>query len=187
MGGQSSFIPVKANIAGVMSIIFAISLLQFPRTVQNFFPRVDMQTPGGPEFLKTLVNVLEIHHAFGAVAYVVLIFCFTFFYTSFAVNPVEMAENLKKNGGFIPGIRPGKPTSDYIIKTVHRLSWIGAVFYAFLAMVPVLIQWVTKAMGNEFRVGFGGTTLLIVTGVAIEILKQLESQLLMRHYKGFLG
>ena len=118
---------------------------------------------------------------FGAVIYVFLIFCFTFFYTSFAVNPVEMAENLKKNGGFIPGIRPGKPTSDYIGRTVNRLSWIGAVFYSVIAMIPVVIEWITGV-----AVGFGGTTLLIVVGVALELVKQLESQLLMRNYKGFL-
>jgi len=111
-----------------------------------------------------------------------LIFCFTFFYTSFAINPIEMAENMKKNGGFVPGIRPGRPTSDYISRTIDRLSWIGAVFYALLAMVPVLIQWIFG-----INAGFGGTTLLIVVGVALELDKQLESQLLMRHYKGFLS
>jgi preprotein translocase subunit SecY len=93
-----------------------------------------------------------------------------------------MAENLKKNGGFIPGIRPGKPTSDYITRTVNRMSWIGAVCYSIIAMIPVVIEWITGV-----EVGFGGTTLLIVVGVALELVKQLESQLLMRNYKGFLG
>ena len=172
-GGQSSFIPIKVNIAGVMSIIFAISLLQFPQTLAQWW---------NPAWLAKLVAAVDITAPIGAILYVILIFCFTFFYTSFAINPIEMAENMKKNGGFVPGIRPGRPTSDYISRTIDRLSWIGAVFYALLAMVPVLIQWIFG-----INAGFGGTTLLIVVGVALELDKQLESQLLMRHYKGFLS
>ena len=172
-GGSSTYIPIKVNIAGVMSIIFAISLLQLPAQINGFV---------NSESLSRVVRVLDHTHVFGALLYVFLIFCFTFFYTSFAVNPIEMAENLRKNGGSIPGIRSGKPTSDFIQKTVDRLSWIGAVFYAVIAMVPTLIQWIFG-----LRVGFGGTTLIIVTGVALEIVKQIESQLLMRHYKGFLN
>ncbi len=172
-GGQSSYIPIKVNIAGVMSIIFAISLLQFPSTIHQLWKSAK---------LEKLMNFLSITNPWGTVIYIFLIFCFTFFYTSFAINPIEMAENMKKNGGFIPGIRPGKPTSDYIQTTVDRLSWIGALFYSVIAIMPVLFQWIFG-----FKVGFGGTTLLIVTGVALEIIKQLESQLLMRHYKGFLG
>ena len=178
-GGQSSFIPVKVNIAGVMSIIFAMSLLGLPQQLLMFFPPADPMNPSG--FLYSAVNFLSISAPTGAVIYVVLIFAFTFFYTSFAVNPVEMAENLKKNGGFIPGIRPGKPTSDYISRTVNRLSWIGAVCYSIIALIPVIIEWVFGV-----PVGFGGTTLLITVGVALELVKQLESQLLMRNYKGFL-
>ncbi|MDR2183864.1 MAG: preprotein translocase subunit SecY [Clostridiales bacterium] len=186
-GGQSSFIPVKVNIAGVMSIIFAMSILGFPMQIAMFFPLAE---GADPRVLDHIVNFLHmtgftyigiVPVPFGAMIYVLLIFAFTFFYTSFAVNPVEMAENLKKNGGFIPGIRPGKPTSDYIARTVNRLSWIGAVFYSVIAMIPVVIEWVTGIV-----VGFGGTTLLIVVGVALELVKQLESQLLMRNYKGFL-
>ena len=172
-GGQSSFIPIKVNIAGVMAIIFSISLLQFPQTVLQWTK---------PAWLVKVAEYAGITHPVGAVLYVILIFCFTFFYTSFAINPIEMAENMKKNGGFIPGIRPGRPTSDYISRTIDRLSWIGAVFYSVLAMIPVLIEWVFG-----IKAGFGGTTLLIVVGVALELNKQLESQLLMRHYKGFLN
>ncbi|MDR1210192.1 MAG: preprotein translocase subunit SecY [Clostridiales bacterium] len=181
-GGQSSFIPIKVNIAGVMSIIFAISLLQFPQQLNQFFQW---------DWLTATVDFLSISattshpsgaHPVAAAIYVFLIFAFTFFYTSFAINPVEMAENMKKNGGFVPGIRPGKPTSDYIQRTVDRLSWIGAVFYALVALVPLLAQWIFG-----ISVGFGGTTLLIVTGVALELVKQLESQLLLRHHKGFLS
>lgn len=172
-GGQTSFIPIKVNIAGVMSIIFAISLLQFPQTIQQLF---------GIEWLKGISETLSISNPIGAVVYVILIFCFTFFYTSFAFNPIEVAENMKKNGGFIPGIRPGKPTSEYIQDIVDRISLIGACFYAVIAMIPVIMGWIFK-----INIGIGGTTLLIVTGVALEIVKQIESQLLMRHYKGFLN
>jgi preprotein translocase subunit SecY len=172
-GGQSTFIPIKVNIAGVMSIIFAISLLQFPYTINQLFNN---------SVLTKISNVLSTRHPVGAIVYIILIFCFTFFYTSFAFNPIEVADNMKKSGGFVPGIRPGKPTSDYIQKIVDRISMIGAITYAIIAMVPVVIEWVTGV-----QMGFGGTTLLIVTGVALEIIKQLESQLLIRHYKGFLS
>jgi preprotein translocase subunit SecY len=174
-GGQSSYIPIKVNIAGVMSIIFAISLLQFPSLVAQFIPNATTGSFGG------VIRALDITNPVGTALYVVLIFFFTFFYTSFSITPVEMAENMKKNGGFIPGIRPGKPTSDYINKIISRLSWIGALAYAIIAIMPVLFQWLFS-----ISVGFGGTTLLIVTGVCLELVKQLESQMLMRHYKGFL-
>ncbi|MCL1996063.1 MAG: preprotein translocase subunit SecY [Defluviitaleaceae bacterium] len=170
---SNSYIPLKVNVAGVMSIIFALSLLQFPAMIS--------QVVVGNDTLNTIVHHLEITMPIGAVLYMLLIVAFTFFYTSFAINPTEMAENMKKNGGFIPGIRPGKPTSDYISRTVYRLSWIGAGFYVTLAISPILFQWASGIV-----VGFGGTTLLIVVGVALELVKQLESQLLMRHYKGFL-
>jgi len=172
-GGQSSYIPIKVNIAGVMSIIFAISLMQFPSVIAKLW---------NPWLLQQIVNWTNITSFSGALLYVVLIFFFTFFYTSFAINPVEMAENMRKSGGFIPGIRPGKPTSDYISKTIERLSWTGGLFYSLIALVPILFQWIFG-----ISVGFGGTTLLIVTGVALELVKQLEAQLLMRHYKGFLS
>lgn len=173
LGGQSSYIPIKVNIAGVMSIIFAISLLQFPYTINQLFHN---------GVLTTVSNYLRTSHPVGAALYVVLIFCFTFFYTGFAFNPVEVAENIKKSGGFVPGIRPGKPTSDYIQNVVDRMSLIGACAYALIALVPIVLEWIFK-----INISFGGTTLLIVTGVALEIVKQLESQMLMRHYKGFLS
>jgi preprotein translocase subunit SecY len=173
-GNNSSFIPIKVNIAGVMSIIFAISLLQFPQQLLGFFPNNTI--------LQSITRTLSLQNWVGDIIYIVLIFMFTFFYTSFAINTVEMAENMKKNGGFIPGIRPGKPTSDYVQRTVDRLSWIGAVFYSMIALAPILFQ-----RFSGVNTSFGGTTLLIVTGVALEFVKQLESQLLMRHYKGFLS
>lgn len=186
VGGQSSFIPVKVNIAGVMSIIFAISLLQFPQTINQLFNN---------SFLTWLSELLSFNHfsrcflpisrgflPVGTIVYIILIFCFTFFYTSFAFNSVEVAENMKKSGGFVPGIRPGKPTSDYIQTIVDRISLIGAISYAIIALVPIVIEWITGV-----SMGIGGTTLLIVSGVALELIKQLESQLLIRHYKGFLN
>jgi len=156
-----------------MPIIFAMNLLNFPEQIYQFVQ---------PDWLLNVVNVLRHTHPAGAALYVLLIFFFTFFYTSFSLNPIEMAENLKKNGGFIPGIRPGKPTSDYIQRSVTRLSWVGASFYAMVAMIPVIMEWVLG-----ISIGFGGTTLLIVVSVAQELIKQLESQLLMRNYKGFLS
>lgn len=172
MGGQSTYIPIKVNIAGVMSIIFAISLLQFPETINQLIQSAK---------LSTICSYLSTRHPVGAILYVILIFCFTFFYTSFAFNPAEVADNMKKNGGFVPGIRPGKPTGDYIQKVVDRISFIGGITYALIAMVPVVLDWTTG-----INMGFGGTTLLIVAGVALELVKSLESQLLLRHYKGFL-
>ncbi len=171
--GKDQYIPLKVNIAGVMSIIFAITLMQMPAVLNQFF--------ANPNLAKA-AEFLNIQTPSGLIIYIILIFCFTFFYTSFAINPIEMAENMKKNASFIPGIRPGKPTSDYITESVNRLSWIGAAFYAVIAATPIILDFVL-----QINVGFGGTTLLIVTGVALDLDKQLESQLLMRHYKGFLS
>lgn len=174
-GGRSTSMPIKVNTSGVISIIFAISLLQFPQQIGNFIPHK------GEAFTKVL-EVLNMTHPVGAVLYVLLIFFFTYFYTSIVINPNEIAMNMKKNGGFIPGIRPGQPTSAYITRVVNRITLVGAICYAILAMVPILLQWIFK-----INVGFGGTTLIIVVGVCLDIVKTLESQLLMRHYKGFLN
>lgn len=175
-GGQSTFIPIKVNTAGVISIIFAISLLQFPQTIGQFIPNK-------AAWFETLIAYLQISHPVGAILYVVLILFFSFFYTSIVFNPVEVADNMKKSGGFIPGIRPGQPTANYISKVSGRITLAGAICYSFIAMVPVLFQWIFKIQ----NVGFGGTTLMIVVGVCLETVKQIESQLLMRHYKGFLN
>lgn len=174
-GGSNSTFPIKVNTAGVISIIFAISLLQFPETISGFITTK-------PAWLETVINVLKMTHPVGAVLYVVLILFFSYFYTSIVINPNEIAENMKKNGGFIPGIRPGQPTANYITRVVNRITLIGAVYFAVLALVPIILQWIFKV-----NVGFGGTTLIIVVGVCLDIVKALESQLLMRHYKGFLG
>lgn len=174
-GGSNSTFPIKVNTAGVISIIFAISLLQFPETISGFITTK-------PAWLETVINVLKMTHPVGAVLYVVLILFFSYFYTSIVINPNEIAENMKKNGGFIPGIRPGQPTANYITRVVNRIILVGAVYFAVLALVPIILQWIFKV-----NVGFGGTTLIIVVGVCLDIVKALESQLLMRHYKGFLG
>ncbi|MDR3092141.1 MAG: preprotein translocase subunit SecY [Clostridiales bacterium] len=173
-GATTSFIPIKVNIAGVMSIIFAVSLLQLPQFIHGFLPE--------NEFLGKAVSFLNIHNLSGAVIYVILIFAFTFFYSSFALNPVEISENMKKSGGFVPGVRPGKNTAEYIQTVINRLSWVGAAFYAIIAVIPIVMQ---VLLG--LSLGFGGTTILIVSGVALDIMKQMESRLLMRHYKGFLN
>jgi preprotein translocase subunit SecY len=174
-GGRSTSMPIKVNTSGVISIIFAISLLQFPQQIAMFLPNK------GATITKVM-EVLNMTHPVGALLYVVLIFFFTYFYTSIVINPNEIAMNMKKNGGFIPGIRPGQPTSAYITRVVNRITLVGAICYAILAMVPILLQWIFK-----INVGFGGTTLIIVVGVCLDIVKTLESQLLMRHYKGFLN
>lgn len=174
-GGRNTTMPIKVNTSGVISIIFAISLLQFPMQIGNF-----IQNKG--EVFTKVLEVLNMTHPVGAILYILLIFFFTYFYTSIVINPNEIAMNMKKNGGFIPGIRPGQPTSNYITRVVNRITLVGAVCYAILAMVPIVLQWIFK-----INVGFGGTTLIIVVGVCLDIVKTLESQLLMRHYKGFLN
>jgi preprotein translocase subunit SecY len=173
-GGQSTFMPIKISTSGVLAIIFAISILQFPETIGQF-------VPVGNVFQK-VIDVLRITNPIGTLIYIVLIFFFSYFYTSIIINPNEMAENMKKNGGFIPGIRPGQPTSAYIDRVVNRVTFVGAISFVLIALVPLVLQWVFG-----LNVGFGGTTLIIVVGVALDIVKAMESQLLMRHYKGFLN
>lgn len=173
-GGQSTHIPIKVNLAGVIPIIFAMSIMAFPATiVQLFF------SGSNNWFVRWIVN------SQGSIWYAVinalLIMFFTFFYTVIVFNPVELANNMKKNGGFIPGIRPGKPTSDYIAKVLNRITWFGGLFLALITIVPSLLEF-TGVKG----VWFGGTAVLILVGVALDTVKQIESQMLMRHYKGFL-
>jgi len=178
-GGQSSFIPVKVNLAGVLPMIFAMTILGLPEQIMMFVPANDT--------LQTLANIFNMSGPIGAPIYIILIFAFTFFYASFSINPTEMAENLRKGGGFIPGIRPGKPTVEFIQRTITRMSWIGATAYACVALIPIVIEWITMIwVPGGVPIGFGGTTIIIVVGVSLEIVKKLESQLLMRNYKGFL-
>ena len=174
-GGGQQYIPIKVNLAGVMPIIFAMSIMSFPQIIINFT---------GAQLSVTWQKVLSYLNwtsGVGSVIYVVLIFAFAFFYSTIAFNPMEIASNMKKSGGFIPGIRPGKPTSDYLVAVGTRITLLGAIFLSILAIMPLVFYYVFKV-----DVAFTGTSLLIVVGVVIETLKQLESQMLMRHYKGFL-
>lgn len=175
-GGQSQHIPIKVNLAGVLPVIFAMSLIQFPEIVTGLF----FQNRASDTWINFL-NAIRWTEPLGAVIYIGLIFAFAFFYSTIAFNPIDIASNMKKSGGFIPGIRPGKPTSDYLAKTANHITLMGAIFLAVLAMTPLVFTWVFG-----IQVAFGGTSLLIVVGVALETIKQLESQMLMRHYKGFL-
>ena len=165
---------MKVNLAGVMPIIFAMSILAFIPTI------IGLTAPNTTS--KFLISLRDFS---GNPLYMLvmglLVMFFTFFYTMMAFNPIEVANNVRKNGGFIPGIRPGKPTSDYIAKVLNRITWFGAFFLALVTVLPSLLEIITGV-----RMGFGGTSLLIMVGVALETAKQIESQLMMRHYKGFL-
>ena len=174
-GGQSSHLPIKVNLAGVIPIIFAMSFMMFLPTITMLFFK-DSQSP----FIEFIQNMHKtyVHPAI----YAFLIIAFTFFYTYIQFNPIEVANNLKKNGGFIPGIRPGKPTSDYIARVLNRITWFGGFFLATVTVFPSIIGIAT----NIENVWFAGTSVLILVGVAIDTVKQIESQMLMRHYKGFL-
>lgn len=176
-GGQSTHIPLKVNQAGVIPVIFALSILQFPLTITYFFPNT--------EFTNFITKWLSPSGNPGvwiyAILNIVLIIFFNYFYTAVTFNQVEVAENMKANGGFIPGIRPGKATIDYLGKVMSRLSLVGAIFLAVIATLPTIIS---HLAGMNFR--FGGTSLLIAVGVALETMRQLENQMVMRNYQGFL-
>ena len=175
-GGQSTHIPIKVSMAGVIPIIFAMSILSFPSTIMAF-----TGTPNG--FWGRVVEVLFSQTSWVyIIIYFLLIIFFTYFYTAIQFNPVEVANNMKNNGGSIPGIRAGKPTSDYISKILTRVTLIGAIFIALVATVPMILG---KVPGFG-TLSIGGSSLLIMVGVALETVKQIESQMLMRHYKGFL-
>ena len=176
-GGQSSNIPFKVAMAGVIPIIFASSLLSFPQTMVQLF--TGNASVGG--FWGKVLGVLSYGHPVYMILYFVLIIFFSFFYTAMIYNPIEMSNNIKRNGGFIPGIRPGRPTTDYISKVMNRVTTIGAVCIALIAVVPLLL-----AGSYGVTLSFSGTSLLILVGVAIVTYRQIESQLMMRHYKGFL-
>jgi len=172
-GGHSSHIPLKVNQAGVIPIIFASSVLMFPVTVVQF---IDVP------WVKTVAAYLEWGTPLQTTLYVLLIIFFTYFYTAVTVKIPDMADNLKKYGGFIPGIRPGQPTADYLDHVLTRITLAGSVFLAFIAVLPNMIAGLTHIEG----VYFGGTALLIVVGVALQTMKQIESMVVMRHYEGFM-
>ncbi len=177
-GGQSTHIPLKVNQAGVIPVIFALSILQFPLTITYFL----RQDSGFTQFVTKWLSPSGNPGVWVyAVLNILLIIFFNYFYTAVTFNPVEVGQNLKANGGFIPGIRPGRATVDYLSKTMSRLSLVGAIFLAVIATMPTLISQFT---GMNIR--FGGTSLLIAVGVAIDTMRQLENQMVMRNYRGFL-
>ncbi|MCR5102031.1 MAG: preprotein translocase subunit SecY [Butyrivibrio sp.] len=184
MGGNRSEIPLKVNTAGVMPIIFAMSLFQFPIIISQL---VGYNGTGAwSEILKYLnegnwCDPAELKYTLGLVVYVLLLIFFAYFYTSITFNPLEIAENMKKQGGFIPGIRPGKPTSDYLTNILNYIIFIGAVGLTIIGVLPIFFNGVFGA-----NVSFGGTSLIIVVSVILETVKQIESQMLVRNYKGFL-
>ncbi len=173
-GGQSTHIPMKVNSSGVLPIIFAVSILAVPQTIAQF-----MSQDSG--FVTWVTKYFSQSSALYAILYALMIIFFTYFYTQITFNPVEISNNLKQYGGFVQGIRPGKPTSDYLMKISNRLTLVGAIFLAMVAILPIVVAAITGV-----AMSFGGTAILIVVGVALETSKQLESQMLMRHYKGFL-
>lgn len=176
-GGQSTHIPLKVNQAGVIPVIFALSILQFPLTITYFFP--------GTAFTEFVTKWLSPAGNPGVWVYavfnVMLIIFFNYFYTAVTFNPVEVAQNMKANGGFIPGIRPGKATVEYLSKVMSRISFVGAIFLAVIATLPTIVSQLT-----DMNIHFGGTSLLIAVGVALDTMKQLENQMVMRNYQGFL-
>lgn len=176
-GGQSTFLPIKVNATGVMPIIFASSILSLPATVFMFY------TPQTGSIGSVIKNLFSQKNPFYIVLYAILIVAFSYFYASIQFNPVEIANNLKKNGGFIPGFRPGKPTADFITKALAKVVFVGALFLGVVALVPLIVGAFSDSLSN---VAVGGTSVIIVVGVALETVKQIEAQLMMRHHKGFL-
>jgi preprotein translocase subunit SecY len=175
VGGQSTHLPLKVNAAGVIPVIFAVSFIVTPRTIASFFQQNDVTL--------WIQKIFDYTHPIGMVIYAILIIAFTYFYAFIQVNPEKVAENLKKQGGYIPGIRPGINTEKYLTRTLYRLTFVGAIFLTVIAILPVVFS---KVAGLPQSVQIGGTSLLIVIGVALETMKQLEAQLVKRHYKGFI-
>ncbi|HHU20440.1 MAG TPA: preprotein translocase subunit SecY [Bacilli bacterium] len=174
VGGQSTHLPLKVNTAGVIPVIFSVSFIMAPRTIASFFDG---------NFANTVESIFDYTQPIGMIIYVVLIIAFSYFYTFVQSNPEQMADNLKKQGGYIPGIRPGKRTERYLTVVLYRLTFVGALFLAAVAVLPIFIGRVANLPQS---IQIGGTSILIVVGVALQTMKQLESQLVKRHYKGFI-
>jgi preprotein translocase subunit SecY len=175
VGGQNTHLPLKVNAAGVIPVIFAISFIVTPPTIAQFF--------GTNDVTLWIQKTFDYTQPIGMIVYVALIVAFTYFYAFIQVNPEQVAENLKKQGGYVPGIRPGKNTQEYLTKVLYRLTFVGAIFLSVISVLPVFF---IKFAGLPQSVQIGGTSLLIVVGVALETQKQLEAQLVKRHYKGFI-
>lgn len=174
-GGQSSHLPIKVSLGGVLPIIFASSILSIPTTIKLFFPNIT-------GFWNDFIMLFDQSSWVYAILYFILIILFAYFYTSIQYNPIEMSNNLRQNNGTIPGIRPGKPTTDFIAKILSRITLIGALFLAVIALIPIIYSNLT----GMSSMSLGGTSIIIVVGVCLETIKQMESQMMMRHYKGFL-
>lgn len=175
VGGHNTHLPLKVNSAGVIPVIFAVSFIITPPTIASFFGENNVTT--------WITNTFDYTRPVGMILYIALIIAFSYFYAFIQVNPEQLAENLKKQGGYVPGIRPGKATREYFTRVLYRLTFVGALFLAFIAILPVLF---TKLADLPSSAQIGGTSLLIVVGVALDTMKQLESQLVKRHYKGFI-
>jgi preprotein translocase subunit SecY len=175
-GGVTQYIPLRVNTAGVMPIIFAQSIMFIPNTVLSFFP--------DNEFLQSISGLFVYHSPVYSTIYALMIVFFTYFYTAIAFNPKDVADNMKKQGGFIPGIRPGKQTSEFIDNILTKITLPGSIFLAIIAILPAFIS--GFGVSGQFAQFFGGTSLLIIVGVALDTLQQIESHLLMRHYDGFM-
>ena len=177
-GGQSTHIPMKVNMSGVMPIIFAQSIASLPATI-GAFAGWTVKTEG---FGGGMMRLFDTSKPFYSILYFILIVGFSYFYASMSFNPIEVANNLKKNGGFIPGFRPGKPTADFITKVLNKITMFGALYLSVIAIAPII----TGNLVGYSSLAIGGTSVIIVVGVALETVKQMEAQMLMRHYKGFL-
>jgi preprotein translocase subunit SecY len=173
-GGQSTHLPLKLNMSGVMPIIFAQSIASLPATVASFVPA---WREGW------LVKAFDTNTVVYMAVYFLLIVFFSYFYSTVQFNPIEVSNNLKKNGGFIPGFRPGKPTSEHLQKVLSKITLFGAVYLGIIALAPLIVG---AIMPSQAGISFGGTSIIIVVGVALETVRQVEAQMLMRHYKGFL-
>ena len=176
-GGQASTLPMKVNMSGVLPIIFAQSIAMIPSTIAAF-----CKQPAEGTFWYGFLNAIDTKSVLYMIFYFLMIIAFSYFYATIQFNPVEISNNLKKNGGFIPGFRPGKPTTDFIKKVLNKVTLFGAIYLGVVAILPLLIG---KIVGNS-ALSIGGTSVIIVVGVALETVQALESQMLMRQYKGFL-
>jgi len=179
-GGQSTHLPIKVNMSGVLPIYFAQSIASLPATIAAFF-----QTPTIGTFWSKVLAAFDTTSYFYMIFYFLLILFFSYFYSTIQFNPIEVANNLKKNGGYIPGFRPGKPTTDFISRVLKRVTLFGAIYLSIIAITPLIIGRFSTTAANS-GVAIGGTSIIIVVGVALETMKALEAQMLMRHYKGFL-
>ena len=182
-GGQSSNIPIKVNMSGVLPVIFASSILSLPPTIEMFIENKLTEE----SFWHTFFGWFKADHWVYGIIYFLLIIFFAYFYSSIQYNPVDMANNLAKNSGMIPGIRSGRPTAEYIAKVISKMVLLGALMLSVCALFPILFAQITTAVGyGEIDVSIGGTSIIILVGVALETVAQIESQMMMRHYKGFL-